>query len=143
MAERQLHLAEFVIHKQLGGGSFGFVYLIQHPEYGQVVFKKLTLNNENVFEQAKRQYELHRQILHPNVVTMYDTHMSPEPSCGLFIEYMEYGPVDEFIENFKVDWQWRLRILQCKIYTTFQLECVTYTSRSRQSFTVVSKVRIF
>ena len=59
-----------------------------------------------LMEDAKR----HGILRHQNVVTLYETVFN-SACCELFIEYMKYGSVLEFIKRFKVPPVWRIQIL--------------------------------
>ena len=101
----------FRILKQLGEGGYGAVYLVDHDRFGRVAYKTgpgaLT---EKVRAELKSEAEQHRNLHHPNVVTLYDTVFN-SACCGLFIEYLKYGEVNKFIERFKVPPELRIQIL--------------------------------
>ena len=54
--------------------------------------------------------EQHRILRHPNVVILYETVFNSQ-FCGLFLEYMKYGSVNEFIKRFTVPPEMRIQIL--------------------------------
>ena len=113
MAENQSGTpAEYRILKQLGEGGYGSVYLIQHPTWGRIALKKFsTLPSSNKdLERMKKEADIHMNLHHPNILRMFDAQFDSKV-CGLFLEYMEYGPVDEFIHQTKVTWERKLRIL--------------------------------
>ena len=113
MARNQLGTpAEFEILKQLGEGGYGSVYLIQHPTWGRIALKKFqnSLSSEENLERMKKEADIHKNLHHPNILKMFDAQFDSK-LCGLFLEYMEYGPVDEFIQQTKVTWEQKLQIL--------------------------------
>ena len=103
---------EFGILKQLGAGGYGSVYLIQHPTWGRIAFKKFTTSSssETDLERMKKEADIHKNLHHPNILRMFDAQFG-DRVCGLFLEYMEYGPVDEFLQEFEVTWEWKLQTL--------------------------------
>ena len=103
---------EFKILKQLGEGGYGSVYLIQHSTWGRIALKKFptTSSLEKDLERMKKEADIHKNLHHPNILKMFDAQFDSEV-CGLFLEYMEYGPVDEFIQRTKVTWEQKLQIL--------------------------------
>ena len=96
--------------KYLGEGGYGTVQLVDHNRFGTVAYK--TCPGPSIDRQAelKEEADQHRTLHHPNVVILYDTVFNTT-CCGLFIEYMKYGSVDEFIKLFKVPPEWRIQIL--------------------------------
>ena len=96
--------------KNLGEGGYGTVYLIQHPTWGRIAFKKFTISSDSDLIGMKKEADIHKNLHHPNILRMFDAQFDSEV-CGLFLEYMEYGPVDEFLQDFKVNWVWKLQIL--------------------------------
>ena len=103
---------EFKILKQLGEGGYGSVHLIQHPTWGRIALKKFptSSSSEKDLERMKKEADIHKNLHHPNILKMFDAQFDSEV-CGLFLEYMEYGPVDEFIQQIKVTWEQKLQIL--------------------------------
>ena len=106
----QLLPSDFNILKRLGEGGYGTVYLIQHPTWGRIAFKKFTISSDSDLIVMKTEADIHKNLHHPNILRMFDAQFDSEV-CGLFLEYMEYGPVDEFLQDFKVNWVWKLQIL--------------------------------
>ena len=104
--------AKFKILKHLGEGGYGSVDLIQHPTWGRIAFKKFTASSssEKDLERMKKEADIHKNLHHPNILKMFDAQFDSE-AWGLFLEYMEYGPVDEFIQQIKVTWELKLQIL--------------------------------
>ena len=104
--------AEFEILKQLGEGGYGSVYLIQHPTWGRIALKKFPISSssDKDLERMTKEADIHKNLHHPNILRMFDAQFDSKV-CGLFLEYMEYGPVDEFVQQNKVTWEKKLRIL--------------------------------
>ena len=113
MAENQSAApADSEILKQLGEGRYGSVYLIQHPTWGKIVLKKFptSSSSDKDLERMKKEADIHKNLHHPNILKMFDAQFDSKV-CGLFLEYMEYGPVDEFTQQNEVTWEWKLQIL--------------------------------
>ena len=102
----------FQVLRELGGGGFGAVYLVDHNRFGTVAYKVCqgSSTDKKQVELLKKEAEQHRTLHHPNVVIFYDAVFN-STCCGLFIEYMKYGSVDEFIKRFKVPPEWRIQII--------------------------------
>ena len=118
MAEQQFKLdLQFPEIMHLGEGGFGLVSLIQHPVWGEVAFKRNLLNNLNNEEKQrlkskiKKEADIQKKLNHKNVVTLYDSYLASDDECGIFLEYMKHGAVNEFIENFEVSWQWKMQLI--------------------------------
>ena len=105
-------LAEFEILKPLGEGGYGSVYLIQHPTWGRIALKKFPISSSSGkdLERMKKEADIHKNLHHPNILRMFDAQFDSKV-CGLFLEYMEHGPVDEFVQQNEVTWEQKLRIL--------------------------------
>ena len=91
----------FRVLKQIGEGGFGKVQLVDHTRFGKVAFKSCPGTSTDSKADLESEAEQHRTLHHPNVVTLYDAVFN-STCCGLFIEYMKYGSVNELIERFKV-----------------------------------------
>ena len=108
-----LEVPDFPIIKHLGAGGFGSVDLIEHSRLGRVAYKKLTTSRKvSEADQLKlmKEAEIQQNLRHPFIVVLYEATVSPS-ACGLFLEYMKYGPVDEFVEQYTVPSGWKLQII--------------------------------
>ena len=99
----------FRVLKQLGGGGYGTVQLVDHIRLGTVAYKTCPGDSTDR-KKLKVEAEKHRVLRHPNVVILYETVFN-STCCGLFLEYMKYGSVDEFNKRFKVPPELRIQIL--------------------------------
>ena len=119
----------FTLIKPLGGGGFGVTYLIHHRHYGEIVFKRMEAFNDLEKIRFKHEYEIHKQLRHPNIVHFLDVY-SVEPTYGLFIEYMTHGDVSDFIKDFDVTWQWKTKIVhdvaQAMVYLHSRQPCIIH-----------------
>ena len=100
----------FLVLKQLGEGGFGKVQLVDHTRFGIVACKSCPGASTDRRAELESEAEQHRTLHHPNVVILYDAVFN-STCCGLFIEYMKYGSVDEFIRSFEVPPEWRIQII--------------------------------
>ena len=91
-----------------GAGSFGVVELIAHATLGLVACKKFKTSDTP--EEIRKEASIQQNLRHPNIVTLYLAEFEPT-CCRLFIEYMKYGTVDEFIRDYDVPWKWKLQIV--------------------------------
>ena len=111
MAEREpTEDQPFRVLKQLGEGGYGTVHLVDHDRLGTVAYKTCPGDSTDRQTELKAEAERHRILRHPNIVILYDTVFN-SACCGLFIEYMKYGSVIEFIKRFKVLPEWRIQVL--------------------------------
>ena len=95
--------------KQLGEGGYGTVHLVVHTRYGIAAYKTCPGASTDRKE-LEVEAEQHRNLRHLNVVILYDTVFN-SMCCGLFIEFMKYGSVIEFIKRFTVPPEWRIQII--------------------------------
>ena len=108
-----LEVPDFPIIKHLGAGGFGSVDLIDHPKLGRVAYKKLTTSRKvSETDQLKlmKEAEIQQNLRHSFIVVLYEATVSSS-ACGLFLEYMKYGPVDDFVEQYTVPSGWKLQII--------------------------------
>ena len=105
---------EFRILNPLGSGGFGCVFLIWHRKFGKIAYKELQESDsgdKHLRKKLEDEATIQRSLKHPNIVALYGEKFDPD-NCGLFLEYMENGPVNEFLENFSVTWGWKIQIMQ-------------------------------
>ena len=93
-------------------GGYGFVDLVHHKQYGVVAYKNLhSLSIEdNKLTELIKEAALQQRLDHLNIVTLIDTHFDSR-TCGMFLEYMKFGTVFDFVRQFEVSWAWKIQIL--------------------------------
>ena len=99
----------FRMLKKLGGGRYGVVYLVDHIRLGRVAYKTCP-GASDASKILELEAERHRTLHHPNVVIFYDAVFNTT-CCGLFIEYMKYGSVEEFLRRYEVSPEFRIQII--------------------------------
>ena len=105
---------EFTILKQIGEGGYGSVYLVEHSKLGKVVLKKFQ-NSSNEYtpkdlKDSQHEAAILSHLLHPNIVTFCEGRFD-STFCGFFLEYVDYGSVDGFLEQFSVDKYWKVQLI--------------------------------
>ena len=119
---------EFRVLKTLGSGGFGCVYLIKHRIYGLIAYKQLQKKlstsgfGEEHFEKLREEAAIQQNLKHPNIVALYGAQFDAN-NCGLFLEFMEHGPVNEFIETFDVTWGWKIQAMHDVSLAMLFLHC--------------------
>ena len=58
----------------------------------------------------QREADILKTLRHPNIVTFYEGQFDSQFS-GMFLEFVEYGSVDGFLERFSVDIVWKVQII--------------------------------
>ena len=107
-------ISEFTTLRQIGEGGYGSVYLLRHPVWGEVVLKQLRKSNdsrEQDMTALQREADILPRLRHPNIVTLYDAAPVGSNVFGLFLEHLEHGSVDHFLEEFRVDIVWKTQII--------------------------------
>ena len=141
MAEGSLSTVsnQFTLTKPLGGGGFGITYLVEHSIYGEIVFKKIEISDDLERKRFQREFEIHQNLHHPNIVNLFNVY-SVETTCGLFLEYMKYGDVTDFIEEFDVTWQWKTKIVrdvaQAMVYLHSRQPCIIHGDLKPQNILI-------
>ena len=103
----------YSVLKPIGAGGYGTVYLVRHPTLGDFALKKLRNSNdigENDLKYLRREADILKNMRHQNIVTFYDGQFDSK-LCGLFLEFVEYGSVDDFLKQFTVDKEWKMQII--------------------------------
>ena len=100
------------ILRHLGEGGYGSVDLIEHPKFGIVAYKQLRTSNndEKSILLSKKEADIQTKLRHPNITVLYDAHFD-FPNVGFYLEFMKYGSVDRFIDDFEVSWHWKTQII--------------------------------
>ena len=91
---------DFTFLKELGSGSFGRVFLVQHKKTNaqfalKTIDKRLLVDEE---EKANflREVEIIYKIHHPNIVKLYG-HFEDDTYCYLLMEYIEGGELYSYM----------------------------------------------
>ena len=103
---------QFTKLRTLGEGGFGSVHLINHRTWGEVACKKMksvTVSPNGTGTIAK-EARIQQSLRHPNIVILFDFLYEP-PRYLLFLEYMKYGSVDEFLKIYSTRWQRKAQIV--------------------------------
>ena len=92
--EHEAKITDFDIIKELGSGSFGNVYLVQHKvtkaQYALKAIDKRNKANQEEKPYFKREVEVMYKIHHPNVVKLYG-HFEDKNYCYFIMEYIPKG----------------------------------------------------
>ena len=119
----------FRLLSPLGGGSFSTTYLVEHQHFGEIVFKKIEISSDIDRDHFRREFKINERLRHPNIVPFFGGY-SVEKTHGLFLEYMKYGGVQDFIEEFDVTWQWKTQIVrdvaQAMVYLHSRQPCIIH-----------------
>ena len=91
---------DFKFLKELGSGSFGRVFLVQHnktnAQFALKTIDKRLLVNEQEKANFLREVEIIYKIHHPNIVKLYG-HFEDNIYCYLLMEYIEGGELYSYI----------------------------------------------
>ena len=60
--------------------------------------------------EVTKEADIQQHLRHPNIVTLHDAHFEPSRYL-LYLEYMKYGSVDEFLHMYATTWQWKAHII--------------------------------
>ena len=105
-------MEEFKTLNRLGVGGYGFVDLIEHPKFGIVAYKALRAPSEDdkYLRQFQKEVEIQKDLRHPNIALLFEERFD-YPNYGFVLEFVKYGAVDTFLEEFEVAWEWKSQIL--------------------------------
>jgi hypothetical protein len=103
-AHRAQRLGNYLIHRELGGGGMGRVYLAQHSLMCRPTAVKVMGAEEGGQQAAlarfEREIKLSATLTHPNTITIYDVGWTPERNLYYAMEYLEGLDLQEFVERF-------------------------------------------
>ena len=72
--------------------------------------RKLKYQRRRMKPNFKNELKIHEGLNHENIVKLFGSH-NVSTTRGLFLEYLENGNVNDFIETFKVSWHWKTQII--------------------------------
>lgn len=103
-AHRAKRLGNYLIHKELGGGGMGQVYLAQHALMCRPTALKLMSAVEHdqqiALTRFEREIKLSATLTHPNTITIYDVGWTEDRSLYYAMEYLEGLDLQVFVERF-------------------------------------------
>jgi serine/threonine protein kinase len=93
-------MTDFEIKKELGIGSYGKVYLVNHKktkaEYALKIIDKLDTINQKEKNYFNRELEIMYKLDHPNIVKLY-SHFEDNNCCYLLMQYIPNGSAYKLI----------------------------------------------
>ena len=115
MAAIPSNIGRYQVHRAIGQGAMGAVYLAEDPLLKRRLAVKVVLatgeERDNALERFKREAEISAQLNHPNIVTIYD--VGEEPSLGPFLamEFVDGCSLGKFVREGTLDMETRFSIL--------------------------------
>ena len=98
--EHEPNMTDFEIKKELGIGSYGKVYLVNHKktkaEYALKIIDKLDTINQKEKNYFNRELEIMYKLDHPNIVKLY-SHFEDNNCCYLLMQYIPNGSAYKLI----------------------------------------------
>lgn len=103
-AHRAKRLGSYVIHRELGGGGMGRVFLAQHSLMCRPTAVKVMKADrdrpETVLARFEREIRVSSTLTHPNTITIYDVGRTPENELYYAMEYLQGLDLQELVERF-------------------------------------------
>ena len=98
--EHEPNLSDFEIKKDLGIGSFGKVYLVNHKktkaEYALKIIDKTDTFNSREKTYFNREVEIMNKLNHPNIVKLF-SHFEDNKNCYFLMQYISHGSAYDLI----------------------------------------------
>ena len=92
--EHEPNLSDFEIKRELGIGSYGKVYLVNHKktkaEYALKIIDKIDSFNQSQKTYFNREVEIMYKLNHPNIAKLF-SHFEDNKNCYLLMQYIPNG----------------------------------------------------
>ncbi|MCQ2819303.1 MAG: protein kinase, partial [archaeon] len=100
--ESEPKFTDFRVLKEIGKGSFGYVYLVTHKgtkkQYAIKAIDKRNKTNQEGRPYFRREIEIMYKIHHPNVIHLY-SHFEDEKNCYFLMEYAPNGNLYNYVSK--------------------------------------------
>lgn len=103
-AFRARRLGNYVLHKEIGEGGMGRVYVAEHAlmcrPSAVKVLKAATGADRTALARFEREVRLSASLSHPNTITIFDFGRAAEDTFYYAMEYLEGMDLERFVERF-------------------------------------------
>ena len=98
--EHEPNLSDFEIKRELGIGSYGKVYLVNHKktkaQYALKIIDKTDIFNQSEKTYFNREVEIMNKLNHPNIVKLF-SHFEDSKNCYFLMQYIPNGSAYDLI----------------------------------------------
>lgn len=95
----RIFAGKFILLRKIGEGSMGAVHEAEQPQMGRRVAVKILRSNPDVMLRFEREVQAVGAINHRNVVTIYDSGLTPEGGGFIAMEYLEGESLAHYLES--------------------------------------------
>ncbi|MGB5673529.1 MAG: serine/threonine-protein kinase [Gemmatimonadota bacterium] len=103
-AFRAQRLGNYVLHKEIGEGGMGRVYVAEHAlmcrPSAVKVLKAASGADDTALARFEREVRLSSSLSHPNTITIFDFGRAAEDTFYYAMEYLEGMDLERFVERF-------------------------------------------
>ena len=100
--EHEPNISDFEIKRELGIGSYGNVYLVNHKktkaEYALKIINKLDQLNQQDKAYFNREVEIMYKLNHPNIIKLY-SHFEDYNNCYIVMQYISNGSAYDLVKD--------------------------------------------
>ncbi len=98
IVDERVFVGKYILLRKVGEGSMGAVYEAEQPQMGRKVAVKRLRPNPEVMLRFEREVQAAGAINHQNVVTIFDSGLTPDGAGFIAMEYLEGEHLAQHLE---------------------------------------------
>lgn len=98
VVDDRIFVGKYILLRKIGEGSMGAVYEAEQPQMGRKVAVKCLRPNPEVMMRFEREVQAAGAINHQNVVTIFDSGLTPDGAGFIVMEYLEGEHLAGYLE---------------------------------------------
>ncbi len=102
MEESPIEAGRYHILSEIGSGRWGAVYRIHDTRTDQILaMKRMRATSPVEYESFRHEFKILSQLRHPNIVTVYDFHVTADQIPFYTMEFIEGAPIRRFFDHLR------------------------------------------
>jgi serine/threonine protein kinase len=99
VVDERIFVGKYILLRKVGEGSMGAVYEAEQPQMGRKVAVKRLRPDPEVMMRFEREVQAAGAINHQNVVTIFDSGLTPDGAGFIAMEFLEGEHLAQYIES--------------------------------------------
>lgn len=99
VVDERIFVGKYILLRKVGEGSMGAVYEAEQPQMGRKVAVKRLRPDPEVMLRFEREVQAAGAINHQNVVTIFDSGLTPDGAGFIAMEYLEGEHLAQYLEQ--------------------------------------------